>query len=119
LSVPNPQKITLGELSAPSDAKKEDAKQFVINVVNKIRLVGHYHLPTTDEDFEEGFILFKIYMDQQSSLLKEAYEKTKAVNASLLYFQDARQNETKIENIKRFKSYIVDAVFSGQELKKI
>jgi hypothetical protein len=58
-------------------------------------------------------------MDQQAVLLKEAYEKTKAANATLLYFQDATQNETKMENIKRFKSYIVDAVFSGQELKKI
>jgi hypothetical protein len=29
------------------------------------------------------------------------------------------QNKTKMENIKRFKSYIVDAVFSGQELEKI
>jgi hypothetical protein len=58
-------------------------------------------------------------MDQQSALLKEAYENTKAANATLLYFQDATQNETKIENIKRFKSYIFDAVFSGQELKKI
>jgi hypothetical protein len=77
LSVPNPKKITLGDLSAPSDAKKEEAKQFVINVVNKLRLVGHYHLPTTDEDFEEGYILFKIYMDQQSAFLKEAYEKLK------------------------------------------
>jgi hypothetical protein len=119
LSVPNPQKFTLGDLSAPSDAKEEEAKQFVINVVNKLRLVGHYHLPTTDEDFEEGYILFKIYMDQQSALLKEDYEKTKAVNATLLYFQDATQNETKMENIKRFKAYIVDAVFSGQELKKL
>jgi hypothetical protein len=51
-------------------------------------------------------------------LLKEAYEKAKAVNATLLYFQDAKQNETKMENIKWFKSYIVDALFSGQELKK-
>jgi hypothetical protein len=119
LSVPNPHKFTLGDLSAPADAKKEEATQFVINAVNKLRLVGHYHLPTTDEDFEEGYIHFKIYMDQQSSLLKEAYEKTKAANATLLYFQDATQNETKIKNIKQFKSYIVDAVFSGQELKKI
>jgi hypothetical protein len=103
LSVPNPQKLTLGDLSAPSDAKKEEATQFVINVVNKLRLVGHYHLPTTDEDFEEGYILFKIYMDQQAGLLKESYEKAKAVNATLLYFQDATQNETKMENIKRFK----------------
>jgi hypothetical protein len=119
LSVTNPHKFTLGDLSAPSDAKKEEATQFVINIVNKLRLVGHYHLPTTDKDFKEGYILFKIYMDQQSALLKEAYEKNKAVNATLLYFQDATQNETKIENIKRFKSYIVDAVFSGQELKII
>jgi hypothetical protein len=52
-------------------------------------------------------------------LLKEAYEKTKAANATLLYFQDATQNETKIENIKRFKTYIVKAIFSGQELKKV
>jgi hypothetical protein len=51
LSAPNPQKFTPGDLSAPPDAKKEDAKQFVINVVNKLRLVGHCHLPTTDEDF--------------------------------------------------------------------
>jgi hypothetical protein len=58
-------------------------------------------------------------MDQQAALLKEAYEKARAANATLLYFQDATQNETKMENIKRFKSYIVDAVFSGQELKKI
>jgi hypothetical protein len=58
-------------------------------------------------------------MDQQLALLNEAYEKTKAANTTLLYFQDATQNETKIKNIKRFKSYIVDAVFSGQELKKI
>jgi hypothetical protein len=119
LSVPNPQKIALGDFSAPSDGKKEEAKQFFINVASKLRLVGHYHLPTTDEDLEEGYILFKIYMDQQSDLLKEAYEKTEAVNATLLYFQDAMQNETKIENIKRFKSYILDAVFSGQELKKL
>jgi hypothetical protein len=54
LSVPNPQKFTLGDLSAPSNAKKEEATEFVINVVNKLRLVGHYHLPTTKEDFEEG-----------------------------------------------------------------
>jgi hypothetical protein len=100
LSVPNPQKFTLGGLSVPSDAKKEEAKQFVINVVNKLRLVGHYHLPTTNEDFEEGYIIFKIYMDQQSALLKEAYEKAKAVNATLLYFQDATKKETKMENIK-------------------
>jgi hypothetical protein len=100
LSVPNPQKFTLGDLSAPSDAKKEEAKQFVINIVNKLRLVGHYHLPMTDEDFEEGYILFNIYMDQKSALQKEAYEKTKAANATLLYFQNATQNETKIENIK-------------------
>jgi hypothetical protein len=119
LSVRNPQTFTLVDLSAPSDAKKEEAKQCVINVVNKLRLVGHYHLPATDKDFEEGYILFKIYMDQQSALLKEAYEKNKTANATLLYFQDATQNETKIENIKQFKSYIADAVFSGQELKKI
>jgi hypothetical protein len=119
LSVPSPQKFTLGDLSAPSDAEKEEATEFVINVVNKLRLVGQYHLPTTEEDFEEGYILFKIYMDQKSDMLKQAYEKTKAANAALLYFQDATQNETKIENIKRFKSYIVDAVFSGQELKNI
>jgi hypothetical protein len=119
LSVPNPQKFTLGDLRAPSDAKKEEAKQFFINVVNKLRLVGHYHLPTTNEDLEEGYIIFKIFMDQQSALLKEAYEKTKAANATLLYFQEATQNETKMENIRRFKSYIVDAVFGGQELKKI
>jgi hypothetical protein len=56
-------------------------------------------------------------MDQQAVLLKEAYQKARAANATLLYFQDAMQNETKIENIKRFKSYIVHAVFSGQELK--
>jgi hypothetical protein len=60
LSVPNPQKFTLGDLSAPSDAKKEDANKFVNEVVKKLCLVGHYHLLTTDEDFEEGFILFKI-----------------------------------------------------------
>jgi hypothetical protein len=58
-------------------------------------------------------------MDQQAVLLKEAYEKARASNATLLYFQDATQNKTKMENIKRFKSYIVDAVFSGQELKKL
>jgi hypothetical protein len=58
-------------------------------------------------------------MDQQAALLKEAYEKARAANATLLYFQDATQNETKMENIKSFKSYIVDAVFGGQELKKI
>jgi hypothetical protein len=39
------------------------------------------------------------------------------MNATLLYLQDATQNEIKIENIKQFKSYILDAVFSGQELK--
>jgi hypothetical protein len=119
LSVPNPQKITLGDLSAPSDAKKEDADRFVIEVVKKLRLVGNYHLPMTDKDFEEGFILFKIYIYHQSALLKEAYEKTKSANATLLYFQDATQNETKIENIERFKIYIVEAVFSGQELKNV
>jgi hypothetical protein len=57
-------------------------------------------------------------MDQQAVLLKEAYEEAIAANATLLYFQDATQNETKMENIKRFKSYIVATVFSGQELKK-
>jgi hypothetical protein len=119
LSVPNPQKFTLGDLSALSDAKKEEETECVINVVNKLRLVGHYHLPTTKEDFEEGFIIFKIYMDQKAALLKEAYEKTRAANSTLLFFQDATQNETKMENIKRFKSYIVDAVISGQELKKL
>jgi hypothetical protein len=65
LSVPNPQNFTLGDLSAPSDATKEDANKYVIEVVKKLRLVGHYHLTNTDEDFEEGFILFKIYMDHQ------------------------------------------------------
>jgi hypothetical protein len=58
-------------------------------------------------------------MDHKSALLKEAYEKTKAANAKFLYFQDATQNETKIENIKRFKTYIIEAVLSGQELKKV
>jgi hypothetical protein len=71
-SVHNPHKFTLGDLSAPSDAKKEEAKQCAINVVNKLRLVRHYHLPTTDEDVEEGYIIYKIYMDPQSALLKEA-----------------------------------------------
>jgi hypothetical protein len=75
LYVPNPQNFTLSDLSAPSDAKKEDANEYVIEVVKKLRLVGNYHLPKTDEDFEEGFILFKIYMDHQSALLTEAYEK--------------------------------------------
>jgi hypothetical protein len=76
----------VGDLSAPSDPKKEEATEFVVNVVNKLRLVGHYHLPTPKEYFEEGYILFKIYMDQQAFLLKEAYEKARAANATLLYF---------------------------------
>jgi hypothetical protein len=87
LLVPNPQKFTLGDLSAPSDAKKEEATEFFINVVNKLRLVGHYQLPTTKEDFEEGYIPMKKLERRMrhcctSKMQRKTKQKWKILNVS-------------------------------------